>query len=53
MFVMVSQRVAVRFSFVSQFHSVDLLNLINEKSILEMQALPHKLAQIAAFCHRF
>jgi hypothetical protein len=53
MCAVVSQRVAVRFSFVSHFHSVDLFNLINEKSCSEMQVLPNKLAQIAAFCHRF
>jgi hypothetical protein len=53
MFAVVSQRIALRFSFVNQFHSVDLFNLINEKSSSEMQALPNKLAQIAAFCHRF
>jgi len=49
----VSQIFAMRFSFVSHFHSVDSFNLINEKSSSEMQVLPNKLAQMAAFCHRF
>jgi hypothetical protein len=43
----------MRFSYVSQFHCINLFSFTNDKASLQMQVLPNKPAQTDAFCLRF